>query len=447
MAANYVLLERIELNASAASVTFSNIPQSGYTDLKLVYSARTTTGGNDDEALISFNGSSTGFSQRNVYGTGSAAVSGTTPNQFAGSVNATGSTANVFSNIEVYIPNYTSSNYKSYSIDSVAENNATAIVMRLAAGLWSNTAAITSVTLTLGFAQYSTFSLYGLAATGTTPAIAPKASGGNITTDGTYWYHTFLATGLFTPSTNLTCDYLVIAGGGSGSGGSSGGGGGAGGYLSSVGSSGGGGSAGSSLALTANSSYITVIGAGGSGANFGANAGSNTTFSGLTALGGGPGGTAGTFGSGGGANSGGGPSNSYFYGTGTSGQGYNGGDKYQGTYYPGGGGGGAGSAGGNASDQQGGAGGIGKNTLSSWLSATGTGSSGYIAAGGGGGGQTGGTAGSGGSGGGGAGSMTSNGANGVSNTGSGGGGCGFLSGTGYNGGNGGSGIVIIRYAV
>jgi len=36
---NYVLLDRIELNADAASVTFDNIPQSGYTDLKLVVSA------------------------------------------------------------------------------------------------------------------------------------------------------------------------------------------------------------------------------------------------------------------------------------------------------------------------------------------------------------------------------------------------------------------------
>ncbi len=32
---NYVLLERTELAASAASVTFANIPQTGYTDLKI----------------------------------------------------------------------------------------------------------------------------------------------------------------------------------------------------------------------------------------------------------------------------------------------------------------------------------------------------------------------------------------------------------------------------
>ncbi len=48
MPANYVLLERIELNASAASITFSNIPQSGYTDLKLIVSS--------DKSLLSASG-------------------------------------------------------------------------------------------------------------------------------------------------------------------------------------------------------------------------------------------------------------------------------------------------------------------------------------------------------------------------------------------------------
>jgi hypothetical protein len=55
-------------------------------------------------------------------------------------------TANTFGNTEFYIPNYTSSNYKSFSVDGVTENNATA-AFALYAGLWSNTAAITSFRL------------------------------------------------------------------------------------------------------------------------------------------------------------------------------------------------------------------------------------------------------------------------------------------------------------
>jgi hypothetical protein len=50
------------------------------------------------------------------------------------------------------------------------------------------------------FDQYSTFYLYGVAALGTTPAIVPYATGGDtIMTDGTYWYHTFVSSGTFTP--------------------------------------------------------------------------------------------------------------------------------------------------------------------------------------------------------------------------------------------------------
>jgi hypothetical protein len=37
---NYVLLETIALTQAAASVTFDNLPTSGYTDLKVVISAR-----------------------------------------------------------------------------------------------------------------------------------------------------------------------------------------------------------------------------------------------------------------------------------------------------------------------------------------------------------------------------------------------------------------------
>ena len=73
MPANYVLLERIELNASAASVTFSNIPQSGYTDLKIVMSIRGDNTNNYGSVL--FNNSSTGYTRKILYGDGSNAYS------------------------------------------------------------------------------------------------------------------------------------------------------------------------------------------------------------------------------------------------------------------------------------------------------------------------------------------------------------------------------------
>jgi hypothetical protein len=451
---NYVLLDRIELNATTASVTFDNIPQAGYTDLKIVVSSRTTKSSTYTGAYISFNGSTTNFSEKELYGIGSSAGSGGSssspgPGQTSGYVAGDTITANTFGNYEIYIPNYLSSSNKSFSTDSVVENNSsTANILTFTAGLWSNTAAINSVTLTPdtgSFVANSTFSLYGIAAVGTTPAIAPKANGGNVIgTDGTYWYHAFLSSGTFTPQTNLTCDYLVVAGGGGGGAADAGstnysGGGGAGGFRSTVTATGGGGSLESAIGVTSGTNYTITVGAGGTATSAVWTSGSSSTFSTITATGGGigaginssPGWVApGTGGSGGG-----GSEADTAGAAGTANQGYAGGTSPGGpSGNAGGGGGGAGAVGVNGSTNNGGAGGAGV-AISAFATATGTGVSNFYAGGGGGSGSS--TAGAGGSGGGGAGNATA----GTVNTG-GGGGSGSRSGAA-----GGSGIVIIRYTV
>ena len=449
MPENYILIERTELNATAASVTFANIPQTGYTDLKIVASLRGTSPFATMQLYMTFNGSTTGYSTRQVYGDGSSATSATLSNSGAAisiiNMNTTQSTANTFSNTEIYIPNYTSSSNKSVSADSVTENNATGGALAgMTAGLWSNTAAITSITFTnqsaYTFLANSTFSLYGIAAVGTTPAIAPKASGGNrIDNDGTYWYHTFTSSGAFVPQTGLIADVLVIAGGGGG-GNNRGGGGGAGGVLSF-----------SSQSLTSGTTNICTIGAGGAGAPAGTNTGGtvgvDSQFAALTLVKGGGygggivtlvnGGTGGS-GGGGGGNSGPGVGSG---GSNTSGQGNVGGG---GTGNSAGGGGGSGTAGQTApSTSAGGTGGAGLNTWSSWATATSTGVSGFFAGGGGAGTYPSGTV-AGGSGGAGTGGSSSVAATAATvNTGSGGGGSGE---TGA-GGAGGSGIIIVRYPI
>ena len=444
MPANYVLLEKITVGAAgASSVTFSSIPQTGYTDLVVKASTRTNTGVNDNRMDVSFNGSSSSFSSRFLFGSGSS-VTGATDTTLILQANGGGSTANTFSSAEIYIPNYTSASNKSYSNDGVTENNATSVITGLLAGLWSNTAAITSITLTAPaslFVANSTFYLYGVAKLGTTPAIVPYATGGDtIMTDGTYWYHAFLSSGTFTPQKGLSCDVLAIAGGGGG-GAQAGGGGGAGGlvYLASQ-----------SLSIT---NYTVTIGGGGAGSS-GSGKGSNGSNSQLgsltTASGGGGGGTRpdNPAGSNGGSGGGG----SYESGAGGTGsQGSAGGTGSAASGW-GGGGGGATAVGGNAgaSNIPGttpGNGGAGSNTYSSWATATSTGVSGYYAGGGGGGNDNSPQFGTGGAGGGGRGA-TGNGTAavaGTANTGSGGGGGGF--GTTITGGTGGSGIVIVRYAV
>lgn len=432
MAQNYILLERIELNAAAASVTFSNIPQSGYTDLKVVWSASGDWSGSRD-LYISFNGSTSTFTNKYVEGNGASAGTGSVA-RYLGTVTTT--TANTFTNGEVYVPNYLSSTNKSFSSDNVGEANATTAYATLAAGLWSTTSAISSIGLSPSagnFAQYSTFSLYGLAAVGTTPAIAPKALGGSITTDGTYWIHTFNATDTFVPATNLTCDYLVVAGGG-GAGTGGGGGGGAGGYRTSIG--------GSTLSVTAQT-YTITVGAGGAfavGTSSSGSSGTNSSFSTITSTGGGGGGGRGGTSPGLNGGSGGGEGCSVT-GKGLAsptGQGNNGG-AFGGGSDSGGGGGGAGAVGQDSSTK----GGNGGNGLANSI----TGSSVTYAGGGGGGCSNGGGAGgTGGTGGGGTGGTASvgTGTNATPNTGGGGGGGGL---SGSAGGNGGSGIVVIRYAV
>ena len=76
-------------------------------------------------------------------------------------------TANTFGNMEIYIPNYAGSSNKSVSVNQVGEDNAATAYATLLAGLWSNTAAITSIKLTpfsggASFVQYSTAYLYGV---------------------------------------------------------------------------------------------------------------------------------------------------------------------------------------------------------------------------------------------------------------------------------------------
>ena len=302
MPANYVLLQRIELNASAASVTFSNIPQLGYTDLKVVISARNNSGTTYNNILVSFNGAPSGttYSDRSLYTIG--ATAGSLQNNSGselrvGASPSSSNTANTFSNTEIYIPNYTSSSNKSISTDSVSPSFSATngnIYNNLMGGIRANTAAITSLVFTSdasSFVANSTFSLYGVAAAGATPASAPKATGGNITTDGTYWIHTFNSTGTFTPATSLTCDYLVVAGGGGGGpsnsvGSRGGGGGGAGGYRYFT-----------SQSLTANTAYTATVGAGGATYTQGA----TSSFNSSSSTGGGYGGTSDV----GGANSGG----------------------------------------------------------------------------------------------------------------------------------------------
>ena len=149
----------------ANTVTFNNIPQF-YTDLQIKMSLRTDEVANETQIFILLNGSSSNFSQTRLYGTGSATGSERSSFSRIGSADSASNTSNTFSSNELYIPNYTSSNYKQIITDNVLENNATFAIQAMHSVLWSNTAAITSLSIqafgTVKFVQYSTISLYGI---------------------------------------------------------------------------------------------------------------------------------------------------------------------------------------------------------------------------------------------------------------------------------------------
>jgi hypothetical protein len=436
----------------AATIEFTSIPQT-YTDLLIKTSYRGTSAHIAYDTNISFNGSGANFTGKLIYGSGSAANSpsiGNSPGLYVGA----NATANTFSNGEYYIPNYTSSNYKSFSVDEVSENNASTAYIYMSGMLWSQSAAITSITLTPAsgtFVQYSTAYLYGVKSVAT----SAKATGGLITQDDTYFYHTFLSSGVFTPTQSLTADYLVVAGGGGGGGTASdaAGGGGAGGLRCTVTATGGGGALESALSLNSGTAYTVTIGAGGAGgaasdtsAGTGT-VGSNSVFSTITSNGGGGGGGHDYAGGSGGSGGGNGSKQSGSGGVGTANQGFAGGSTGDVNNSQGGGGGGAGAVGTNGADisTSGVAGGIGVATSIN-------GSSTYYAGGGGGGPSNGGgsraIAGLGGlGGGGGGGTNNAAGTAGTANTGGGGGASNRVAGGSASGGGaGGSGIVIVRYA-
>jgi hypothetical protein len=164
MANTYVAIATVTVGSGGAStIEFASIPQT-YTDLKLVYSTRDNRGGSQNGINISLNSSTANFSAIEIQGDGSS-VASFSITRFVGYSNASGSTANTFSNNELYFPNYTSSNNKSFSVDAVQENNQTAAYTFMGAHLWSNSAAISTITLTpdtASFVQYSTATLYGI---------------------------------------------------------------------------------------------------------------------------------------------------------------------------------------------------------------------------------------------------------------------------------------------
>jgi hypothetical protein len=162
------LIETKTLSTAAATIEFTSIPQT-FTDLVVMASFRSSTANATAELFYRVNLGLSGYSWRNLYGTGSSVTSNSSASdtQMNGYVLIPGAnaTANTFGNLSIYIPNYTGSAGKIFSLDGVGENNATAAGQNIGVGAnLGLTAAITRLVLSTydNLVAGSTVSLYGI---------------------------------------------------------------------------------------------------------------------------------------------------------------------------------------------------------------------------------------------------------------------------------------------
>jgi hypothetical protein len=170
MPSTYTLISANTLTADTAFVTFSAIPAT-FTDLIIRVSARRDADSTDRLTLQFNSDTSSVYSTTVLYGDGATGQSlqtsnATTTAAFFGLVSSA-ATADTFSNVEIYIPSYQANANKPISSFSVAENNAasTRAFIAASAGLWRNTATITSIKISqtgTAIASGSSFYLYGI---------------------------------------------------------------------------------------------------------------------------------------------------------------------------------------------------------------------------------------------------------------------------------------------
>jgi hypothetical protein len=160
MAKTYEPISTQSLGTATATVTFSSIPQT-YTDLVIVSQMQLTTG--SQAIFLRFNSdSANNYSVTRVYSDGSTATSDRFATQPGIDSSYVSNTSRTIANIN--IQNYSnSSTYKTV----LGRWNSSAFTV-IIAGLWRNTNAITSLTLTPNgsdtFISGSTFTLYGIKA-------------------------------------------------------------------------------------------------------------------------------------------------------------------------------------------------------------------------------------------------------------------------------------------
>jgi hypothetical protein len=158
------LIQTVTASGSSATISLTAIPQT-FTDLLIVISGRSSASAvSSGCGFTFFDPASVSTSGRKLEGNGS----GTYSQAFAtGSVPAANATANTHGSIQMYLPNYRSGTSKTFSMESVTENNATESYLAIVAGLGATNNAITRIDFSIfsgNLTSTSTASIYGITA-------------------------------------------------------------------------------------------------------------------------------------------------------------------------------------------------------------------------------------------------------------------------------------------
>lgn len=165
------LIKHQELASAQSSLVLTSIPQT-YTDLKLVFSIRTSLASLhfDDLSLRLNEDSGSNYTIRALRAReGTISGIGQTKDRIESyEACASGSPANTFGSGTAYFSNYTTSGPKSFSVEgfSITNNSGTLVQGGIVSGFWNGNASITSITIFSAngqnLVQYSSATLYGV---------------------------------------------------------------------------------------------------------------------------------------------------------------------------------------------------------------------------------------------------------------------------------------------
>ena len=165
------LIASYTVTSAQSTIDFTSIAGT-YSDLCIKLSGRHTTAGGEDTPFVRFNNDS-GSNYYFVFGSGRGGVpvvSGAVPTSafWCGTIPGAGDTSGSFSNIEIYVPNYTSTTLKkAIRFEGMTSGMTGSMYQRTGGGYWNATAAaINRVTLGIvsgyNFAAGTTAYIYGI---------------------------------------------------------------------------------------------------------------------------------------------------------------------------------------------------------------------------------------------------------------------------------------------